>query len=174
MYIWPLPLFMALPFRALVLSPSCSFEVVPTGSERHSTFPKKPPFGLLLIFLSSSFSNRIYSYRMNNDMYHNIKVQKSGTHIFLSIVVVGVGVWLCRRMQVCTCFTVPSPWPFVIRSMRERKDWTSAHTVAWLHLHTKSSLWRTSCVRIFALVGMLVEVSQHDSGRCLCFCCAPL
>lgn len=53
------------------------------------------------------------------------------------------------------CATVPNPRLAVAPHTTERKDWISAHTLAWLHLYTKGSLWRTSCVRILVFVGML-------------------
>lgn len=71
--------------------------------------------------------------------------------------------WVCECVgkckfvcvRVCMCATVPNPRLAVALRITERKDWTSAHTLAWLHLWTKGSLWRTSCVRILVFVGML-------------------
>lgn len=37
----------------------------------------------------------------------------------------------------------------------ESKEWTSAHSLVWLYLYTKGTLWRTSCVRIHTVVCLL-------------------
>lgn len=66
--------------------------------------------------------------------------------------------WTCECVGKCTfvCLSL-----YQIQTQRlalgitERKDRISAHTLAWLLFYTKGSLWRTSCVRILAFVGML-------------------
>lgn len=161
MYIQPLPLFVLLPFHQSVLSlshPLClSLALLKLcRQEQRGTKLSQWTSHWLLVDFSFKFIFKQHLFILNSREYISRHYNANdGTHIFLRIVVVGVGVWVRGQRQACMCVTVPNPRLAVALDMRECKDWTSAHTLAWLYLWTKGSLWRTSCVRILGFVGML-------------------
>ena len=96
-------------------SPSiCSFTLALFWSRadrnrKAPNFPREPPIGFMLIFLSSSFFKQ-HLFILNSWKYISRHYNANdGTHIFLRIVVVGVGVWMRRQMRVCMCFVVLNP-----------------------------------------------------------------
>lgn len=145
-------------FHSLALLKSCRQEQKGTKLSQRTSYWLFVDFSFKFIFKQHLFISNRWEYISR---HYNAN---DGTHIFLRIVVVGVGVRVRRQMQVCMCVTVPNPNPRVAVAvdMRERKDWTSAHTLALLHLYTKGSLWRTSCVRILVFVGMLERLLRSD------------
>lgn len=147
---------MPLPLHDLVLS-LLSFWSRATGTESFSTLPANLPLASCWFFFQDHFQTEFIHFKQTSRHYN----ANGGTHVLFRF----VGFFL---VLMCDCV---GGCEFVCRVYRsscssgcECKDWTSAHTVAWLHFCTKSSLWRTSHVMILTFVGKLEE-RQLRSGR---------
>lgn len=91
----------------------------------------------------------------------------------------GITMQMSERKQTCVTVHCPKPRPAVALDVKGREAGSPSRAVAWLHLYTKSSLWRTSCVRILVFVCLIRRQLRSSSitlgggGAAACFCCFP-
>lgn len=111
MYIQPLPPFMLLPFHHSVLSLSLAVILLKScRQEQKGTKLSQRTSHWLLVDFSFKFIFKQHLFILNRWEYISRHYNANdGTHIFLRIFVVGVGVWACRQMQVSMCVPVPNP-----------------------------------------------------------------